>query len=230
MCDGDGLLWYFALSMDMLLDTGFTIRPYDECNEFFERNLTADDEAYSRLGANLMLFRVRHKVQDVTSTCNIMDRSVEMTLNGIFTGLRVMETLTLQFANALENKNSNLVLLLQEKTHKLIKELSTALKVVKCFDERFVLHRTHFAIVGKFNTKHLKSLEKLLAVALKNKNFCSLDIIQHTLRLWRRELSPEQENFWLKISIKERALHLLEVQFDDRVFPFSLPLTPSASL
>jgi hypothetical protein len=223
--------------MDMLLDTSFTILSYADCEEFFlgKPSWFADrvmSKSCNRLVANIMLWRVRHQIYDDTTfwISKLTDkRATEPSMSSVFTGLRIMEILTLHLAHALDKRDSTGVTLFKDKLRRQTKKLSAEMRVVKCFYERFVLHQVHSAMVEEYNTKHLKTLEKLLGVALRNKNFCSHDIIKHTLRCWRLEVSPEVKSFWVRHSVKENPLDLFKVPFHERVFPYSLPIARSGN-
>lgn len=59
--DRTGLTWYYALCLDVLLDTSFTIAPFNACMEFYMENIEIlscleDSFAISRFYANMWLW------------------------------------------------------------------------------------------------------------------------------------------------------------------------------
>lgn len=234
MKDKNGLIWYYALSMDMLLDTSYTVETYETCEQYFFKEVTSfhqdgDKDAKSRFFANLLLFSTRHGVYEMTQIwfqnleqCYQLDHFGS--LNSVFTGLRVMETFTLQISLAIEHRNMVQFMHYDRETEKLIKIIKSAIKLSNCFVERFELHQLHFSLVKNFDRKKLKSLEQLEESAVKQLDFLALDQIKHARRTWSNDSSPGQCSFWLDHSTSESSIDLHRVDFAHRVFPFSLPI------
>lgn len=240
MNDRNGLIWYYALSMDMLLDTSLTVETYEACDKFFLNEITTfhkdgEPEAKSRFFANLLLWCVRHKVDEMAQIwqehLNTMHYKLESrsSLNSTFTGLRIMEALTLQLSFVIEDRNMDLFEYYDEELKGLIKLMNSKSRISNCFSERFELHRIHLKLVKKFDANHFKKLNKLMDQALKKKNNCSYDIIKHNQRSWTCQLPAEAQNFWMKHSTASNRLNLCMMVFPDRIFPYSLPIPKSGN-
>lgn len=238
--DKNGQIWYHALCMDVLLDTSLTIESYEECDLFHTREIATFDkeghlEARARFFANLLLWSVRHSFHGIAriwrqhlADCFSLEPC--SSINNTFTGLRLVEALTIQLGFAVEDKNLHLFSHLNKELIDLMKVLESALKITKCFTERFELHKLHHQQVMKFEVKRMKKLDNLLGLSIENQNFYSLDLIQHTKRSWNHLMSSEQENFWIDHSTNERSLSLKKAFYFDRVFPYSLPIPMSGNL
>lgn len=239
MSDKNGLIWYYALSLDMLLDTGFTVETYETCEQYFFKEVTnfhqdGEKEAKSRFFANLLLFSARHGVYEMTQVwfqnleqCYQLDHYGS--LNSLFTGLRVMETFTLQVSFAIEHRNMVQFMHYDRELEKLVKILKSAIKISNCFVERFKLHQLHFSLVKDFDQKKLKCLKLLQKRAVKQLDYLALDHIKHAHRSWSNDLSPAHHNFWLNHSTSGSSIDLHQVEYAHRVFPFSLPIPKSES-
>lgn len=235
----NGILWYHALGMDMLLDTSFTIVPYMTCHHYFlnERTTIHKDgtsESLARFFANLLLWCIRHDIHELAQMWmkNLaMCFAIEphCSINNTFTGLRVLEAHTIQLAFAIKDRNIDKFQHFNNEIKQFLKMMKLALKTSNCFGDRFELHKLHFELVKRFSEKRLKKLDKLLSMALKNKNYCAYDIIRHTQRSWKCELTLKMQEFWISSSSKENAVNLNKFVFVDRILPYSLPIPRSGN-
>lgn len=233
-----GLIWYHALCMDLLIDTSFSIVSYEACYQFYMDEITtftkdSDVEARSRFYANLWLWNVRQKDfmtsrfwMEKLSAC--FELETKSSMNNVFTGLRVMEALSLQLEFAIEHGNTGLSLDCHKRELKaLIKKLGGAIKINSCFVERFALLKLYSELIIKFDGRKVKKLDNLMGMALKNRNYLLFDIIKHTQRSWRNELSSVNQNFWHIHNFVDNSVNISDFPFIDRIFPFSLPLAKS---
>lgn len=233
----NGLVWYYALGLDLLMETSFTAVSYKECDLFFLKHLTtfhkvSSSEAQSRFFANMLLWSARHGIYEMVQvwTENLLlsfDIDREKSINQTFTGLRVMEALTLQLVYAIDHRDSTLYAYFNGEVKKIEKRLSVAVEVSKCFKERLELHRIHFKLVKKIDRNSLHKLERLKETSIKNQNFTTFTIINHSQGVWRREYPIEIEKFWINHSTDENPINLIDITLPERIFPFSLPLPQS---
>lgn len=237
--DKNGIIWYHALSMDMMMDTSLTIVSYDTCEQYYLNEVTTfhkdgTPESLARFFSNLLLWSIRHRIHEIAQVWmkNLaLCFSIEpkSSINNTFTGLRVMEAFTIQLLIADKNRNLDLFQYFNNEMKKIIIMMSLPLKNSKCFVERYELHRIHFDIVKKFKEKRLKELDEILNMALTNKNYCAYDIIKHTQRSWKCELPTNIQDFWINHTSKENEINLSKCSYNDRIFPFSLPIPRSGS-
>lgn len=180
----------------------------------------------------MLLWSVRHEIYEMTQVWSenfLLSFEIDRnhSVNQTFTGLRVMEALTLQLVHAINDRDSTLFAHFTDEVNKIDKRLSKAVKVSKCFKERFELHRMHFKLVNKFDIKLLKKLDKLKKTAIKSQNFTTFYLLNHMGKVWRGELPAKIEKFWNNHSTKENSLNLQDISLPVRIFPFSLPLPKS---
>lgn len=226
-----GLIWYHALCMDMLLDTNYTIVTYEDCDKFYLSSILTVDksaypEAHSRFFVNLCLWNFRHGFDKIAQALKdeLLALHLSSSINDTFTGLRVMEALTLQLARAIESYDLNLMMKLDDALQRVIKSMASSLKTTKFNTERFKLHRLHFQLVENFDESRFSQLEKLKVKALKNRNFYAVDLITHTLNFWQNKLSENIKNFWLHHSTTDNPLKLSQISTVNQIFPFSLSI------
>lgn len=237
--DMNGLVWYHALCMDLLLDTCYSIKSYDECAQFYNDELVhfqdeGRTEATSRFLANLSLWCARHENHEASqtwirnlSTCFSLEPKSSM--NNMFTGLRVIEGLSLQLVFAIEGRSAVLTRQHDEELQKVVHAMRLTLKVCSRFEERFELHLTHLSLIKNCESDQLKKLAKLSEKAIKSQDYYACDLIKHNLRSWRSELPPAIKHFWAKHSKADDALELTQITYSDRVFPYSLPIPTSGN-
>jgi hypothetical protein len=233
MNDKNGLIWYHALSMDLLLDSSFTLESYKNCYEFYKNEISlfsvANTEEKSRFFANLWLWSVRHKIHEmsemwmnlaITSFSFDPNHSIENT----FTGLRIIEALTLQMVISIDDNDMRLVENYKHQMIKFKKSMKLPIKTTKCFQNHFEFQEIHLQLATNQQENFSKVLDKLASKALKNQKFHLYDLIKHNQRHWKCDLTPAMRNFWINHSNDDNELTLshLNNQTSDRIFPFSL--------
>lgn len=73
--DLTGLTWYYALSMDILLDTSLTVASYNQCKQFYLEHIELlswlpDNRAIARFYANMWLWYVNEfRIIDLIGKC-----------------------------------------------------------------------------------------------------------------------------------------------------------------
>ena len=238
--DKNGLIWYHALCLDFILDTSLTIIPYDACDQFyFNEKLSfwkeGCPEALSRFFANLLLWNIRHGIHEMANVWmeklkSAFSTGVESSFNSTFTGLRVMEALTIQLSNSITDRNLTLFEHYDKEINLISKVMKSALKCSNCFIERYELHKIHFELVKKFDERHLSRLDKLMDMAIENQNHCAYDIIKHSKRAWKNELRSELHYFWINYSTQQNQINFNTFSYsNDRIFPFSLVIPKSGN-
>ncbi|CRK95608.1 CLUMA_CG009067, isoform A [Clunio marinus] len=234
--DKNGLTWYHALCLDMLLDTGFTIITYDSCNEFYINEMTSIDkitstESRARFFGNLLLYSVRQKAFEKAQTwmgklqlCFFLEPYGFF--NDSFTSLRIMESFTLCLVHAKEH-NLTKISYYETELLSMAASMKNAFKKCWCFKERFKLQKVYLELTNENSERNLDKLENILKLALNNKNFLSYDIIKHNQRFWTFNLPPKLQTFWIDNSTSEKALYLSNYPHNSHIFPFSLSISES---
>lgn len=230
--DENGLIWYYALAMDLLLDTCHSIITYEECFNFYLELVTSshyndkNQEAVSRFIANFWLWSIRNDMRERSE--RLMEGlrarfklSTHSTVNDAFTGIRVLEALTLQYLTAIKTKNTAS----QSSLHSLIVRYLNILKYYvklseQCFHERLHLHELHFEMINGEISANLfvRRLNKLMEKSLTKKNHFVFNYIRCLLKrnLWRCD--EGQKNSWIEFNLSSSELKPQQIIY------FLLPL------
>lgn len=210
--DENCLIWYFALAMDLLLDTCHSIITYEECFNFYLELITSshyidkNQEAVSRFIANFWLWNIRNDMRERSERLMEGMRGrfiLSAHINDVFTSIRVLEALTLQYLVATETKN----IASQSSLHRLIVSYLNILKYYvklskRCFHERLLLHELHFEMINQEVSPNLfmTRLKKLMSKSLMKKDHFTFNYIR---QLKHNLLSCEEskKNYWLKYNL-----------------------------
>lgn len=134
-----------------------------------------------------------------------------------------METLNLQMIRSIDNSNVNSFNYFENEMKKIVKTMDILVKVTKCLQVRYQLHITHYHHLMKTEDKNIEKLIKLKERALKMNDFCTYDILLHTIQLWECNLSNYDKTQW-----QDNGRSTNDVFYsDDRIYPFSLQIPKS---
>lgn len=233
--DKNGLIWYHAMCLDFLLDTTMTILPFQSCCEFFVAEMTEEptksrQEACARFYANCLLWNMRHGCHVAAKfwqrkLMKIFEVNKVDSITGTYTGLRLLESLTLEVASFISTRKITELRNVENELKFVSKLVTAGVKNSNLFAERLKLHRLHLKMVKTYNMKNLAKLEKLEESAIKSKDFLALGIIKFTQLAWNKKLSENVRNYWINHSTNHAAISVDQLSASDRVFTFSLPLT-----
>lgn len=186
--DLTGLTWYYAMCLDVLLDTGVTIRSFIECrtfytNKFDQLPLQGDNEAIARLYANLCLFCARTNRWHFTSIFKStkFESSKHKTCVNILTDLRVLETKILNIMRMIETRNMDGVKRLKDEIRLLEGNIKEALKISKFYTARFNLLDTYFYQIVSFSEENVSFMEEIKRISLETGSFIVHDMAHHNL-------------------------------------------------
>lgn len=223
--DENCLIWYYALSMDLLLDTCHSLITYEECFNFYLELVTSshyndkNQEAVSRFIANFWLWSIRNDMRERSERLMEGMRarfklSIHSTVNDVFTGIRVLEALTLQY---LKTKNTAS----QSSLHSMIICYLNILKNYvklseRCFHERLLLHELHFEMINQEISANLFTtrLNKLMTKSLMKKNYFTFNYI----RFLKRNIWSCIKNHWIEYNLKSSEMNSQQIIY------FLLPL------
>lgn len=228
--DQNGLIWYYALAMDLLLDTCHSIITFEECFNFYLELVTSsyyidkNREAVSRFIANFWLWSIRNDMRERSERLMEGLRTrfkldAHSTINDVFTGIRMVEAQTLQYMNAIKTKN----IASQSSLHSQIERYLNILKYnvkssSRCFNERLLLHELHFDMINRKVSSNLLDLRMntLMEKSLKKKKNFTFNYIRYLkLNLWGRK--EMKKNYWMEFNMKS-------LDFDQQIVYFILPI------
>jgi hypothetical protein len=222
--DENGLIWYYTLAMDLLLDTCHSIITYEECFNFYLELVTSshyidkNQEAVSRFIANFWLWNIRNDMRERSE--RLMEGlrarfklSTHSTINDFFTGLRVLEALMLQYLVAVKTKNTTS----QSSLHGLIVQYLNILKYYvklskRCFHERLLLYELHFEMINQEISMNLFTtrINLLMAKSFVKKNYFTFNYIRYLkLNILRRD--EIRTDYWLACNLKSSEMNLQKI-------------------
>lgn len=215
----NGLIWYYALAMDLLLDTCHSIITYEECYKFYLELVTSshfvdkNQEAVSRFIANFWLWSIRNDMRERSE--RLMEGlrarfrlSAHSSINDVFTGIRVVEALSLHYLNARNMKS----ITSQSSLNKLIARYLNTLKFTvkssrQCFHERLLLHELHFEMINQEVSRKLfvTRMNTLKARSLMKRDHFTFNYIRYLKFNLCRNGGGSMRNHWIEFNMKSSA-------------------------
>lgn len=146
--DSSGKAWYYAIAIDILLDTSCCIATYKQCENFYLKNSEAlgyqrDAYAVTRLYADLWLWCVRYGAWEIADTwMNKLQEVFVLTphdsMINVHTAIRVLEGLILTLVNKIEARSILAIVRLQSEIEDLCEKIENALQISKCHEVKLV--------------------------------------------------------------------------------------------
>lgn len=204
----NGLIWYYAMAMDLILDTCHGIITYEECLNFYfaqistEHNLNG--EAVRRFIANLWLWSIRN---DMRERCErLMEKlharfelKAQSSINDTFTGLRVIEALSIHYQKEKTlSFKSSLGIMIEQYLNILKYGVNTS---KRCFISRLLLHELHFEMMNKKFPENyfIARLSKLEAKSLAMEDHFTFNYIRFLkFNLYK----SDGKNWWIEFNLK----------------------------
>ncbi|XP_055544370.1 adenylate cyclase type 10-like isoform X2 [Wyeomyia smithii] len=245
--------WYYAIAMDILLDTSCCIETYKSCVSFFLKNREAlgyqpDACCVTRLYADLWLWCVRYEAWEAADAW--MDKFREVfvltahdSLINVHTAIRVLEGFILTLVSKVETRDILAIVRLQEDIEKLIESIGDALVISRCHEAKYKLLKIYYHQVIEPRSDVLRKLTSLRKLAFARNDHLCAEKILHTIQYWSCGLSPKIETFWLDhcsvdsvpsaleqettdgpISVECRYNYINCILNYERIYPYSLPL------
>ncbi|XP_035907479.1 adenylate cyclase type 10-like isoform X1 [Anopheles stephensi] len=204
-----GHIWYYAICLDVLLDTSCCIESYRRCENFYFKNRESflaqrNSFASARLFANLWLWCVRYGAWVAADNWLVLLRenfvlSMHDSTININTAIRIVEGMVLTLIYHIEARNTAQIRRVRAGIETLLASIEQALSINRNHVARFELMRIYYRQV--VDPAGGGNVRRQLAAAAKraqsrNDHLCH-DHIQHTAKFWNRELPPALETFWL---------------------------------
>lgn len=134
-----------------------------------------------------------------------------------------MESLNLQMIRSIDTRNVNSFKYFENEMKQIMKTMKVLVDATNCLQARYQLHVTHFYHLKKVDNKNIKKLIELKKLALKINDFCTYDILLHTIQLWKCKLPNYAKTQW-----QEQGRNINDIFYsDDRIYPFSLEIPKS---
>ncbi|XP_058447696.1 adenylate cyclase type 10-like [Malaya genurostris] len=250
--DSSGRAWYYAIALDILLDSSCCIETYKNCESFILKNSEAigyqrDTYAATRLYADLWLWCVRYGAWETADTwMNKLQEAFVLTphdsMINVHTAIRVIEGLILTLVSKVEARSILAIVRLQGEIGKLMENIEDALDISKCHEAKYRLLKVYYQEVIQPSKNTMNKLTKLRKLAISRNDHLCAEKILHTMQYWRCELSPKIESFWMdhcssvnvsmendtrddeSTSTEHRYNYTNCILNYERIYPYSLPL------
>ncbi|XP_053691913.1 adenylate cyclase type 10-like [Sabethes cyaneus] len=246
--------WYYAIAMDILLDTSCCIETYKSCESFFLKNREAlgyqpDACCVTRLYADLWLWCVRYEAWEAADAW--MDKLQEVfvltahdSMINVHTAIRVLEGFILTLVSKVEARDILAIVRLQAEIEKLIANIEDALDISRCHEAKYKLLKIYYKEVIQPKNQVSQKLTSLRKLAFSRNDYLCAEKILHTMQFWRCGLPTRIETFWLdhcsidsslseqdgettadETSSSERRYNYVNCILNyERIYPYSLPL------
>lgn len=206
--DDSAMCWYYTLSLNLSLETGYVLVTYKQCEKFYHDENDAlicnrDPDSERSFYASMWLWCVRTSEWEAMTIWENKIRSVfdMISHNSMQNGnnaVRIMEGLITKLVIAMESKDFYEVI----KTKKIIKVLHNAIKKnikkSKSLQERYYMVMAYLRRVEFNDKKALKMMSKCKKMCIKNQSLVTAKICEHQIQYWKKTLSPVLYDLWLK--------------------------------
>lgn len=192
--DRSGLIWFYALCLDIHLDTGYSIISYKNCLKFHTDELESnkhfinDLNSIRRFYANLLLICVRRENWESgkfwENEFNEFFALLPEDLNvNVLTALRALEGKLLEFIYAIESRSLYMIISLQKRIENLIKGIRSCRTMDSSLRIHFTMLRIYYKQIRKFNEGNISKMIKLLKRAKAHSFLLYKDILTHNIRV-----------------------------------------------
>ncbi|XP_055594686.1 adenylate cyclase type 10-like [Uranotaenia lowii] len=204
--DDAGKAWYYAIAMDIMLDTSCCIESYKSCESFVLENCEAlgyqkDAYAVNRLYADLWLWCVRNGAWETADTwMNKLQAVFVLTphdsMINVHTSVRLMEGLNLCLVNKIESRSVIAIAKLKTAILKISENIENALQISKCHEAKYRFQKMFYKHITHAKPKNLETMEKISKYAVSRNDLLCGEKVLHNVMHWRCELSPMIDSFW----------------------------------
>lgn len=192
--DRSGLIWFYALCLEIHLDTGYSITSYKNCLKFYTDELESnkhfinDLNSIRRFYANLFLFCVRRgnwesgKTWENEFNDNFISLPEDLDVN-VLTALRALEGKLLKLVLAMETRDLFLVVSLEKDIKKLIEGIKISRTISSSLRIHFAMLKIYYKQIKKFKKRNILKMKKLVQIAKAYNFIVYEDILTNNIRV-----------------------------------------------
>lgn len=231
--DNSAMCWYYALCLDMALDTGYAIETYTESTEFYTdecESLLCSRDPDSELAfySAMWLWCIRISEWEAMSTWERKIRQ-KFDLNS-YQGIantksmiKVLEGFISKLALAVQSKDFAEI----HRSKQIIKVLKNAIaksvKRVQCERMRFSMMLAYLKKVKRKDNEAIKLMHKCRDLCIQNQHKSMLMICDHQIQYWKGTLPPKMVDFWTKIFSSNKKAYFRPSVTDVICYTLRLP-------
>ncbi|XP_024946802.1 adenylate cyclase type 10 [Cephus cinctus] len=232
--DKSGRTWYYALCVDIQLETGLTILPYRKCEQYYQEqgqtmiNLR-DPESEKRYFTCMWLWCIRTEHLEAaivwkTEMINACNVASEFSIATSFTATKRLEGLIISYVHKINSRNIKAIGHLIVEIKKQFKVINKIIKVIKIIYPRYNLLKAYYHMVHSRKKLGMKYLQRSKTLAIKMENIMIYEWASHCEKVWTGAINSIQCDMWKENVTKEKIVGWHEIDTRSNVVPYSLPL------
>ncbi|CAK9807130.1 Adenylate cyclase type 10 [Anthophora plagiata] len=233
--DKSGRTWYYALCIDVQLDTGLMILSFEACEQYFLREgeqmiSQQDPEAERRYFTSMWLWCIRTSQWEAAKVWK--GRNVENSpfmdehiVAATITALKKLEGLLILYVHKINSRNTNVSVTIAE-VKSTFKDVKKITKIVRIVMPRYMLLRAYYWMIRSQKSRAMKRLKKLKKICLKMENKLIYTWVLHCEKAWSGGISPVQLDMWRDMSDTNMLKKWDEINVNNSkmiVYTFPLP-------
>ncbi|XP_061721074.1 uncharacterized protein LOC133527896 [Cydia pomonella] len=226
--------WYYTYSLMILIETGYCVESYQECESFYMQHgdtilaFKSKDAAWDYFGC-MWLITVRvcawetsvlweKKVKEIMATEN---KQIEYKIN---LQLILLEGWLIMLVREIDAMNENQITIIKETIKNMFEMLSKYCPRAPIYQPRYFLLLAYFNFI-RGNKFHARSyLEKTFELAKELAEGTILIWAEHTRQHWMGTLDPELEDYWVEHIEPDNLLDYRNFNKNVGFVPYTLPL------
>ncbi|XP_063366870.1 adenylate cyclase type 10-like [Cydia amplana] len=231
--------WYYTYSLMILLETGYCVESYQECERFYMQHgdtilaFKSKDAAWDYFGC-MWLITVRvcawetsvlweKKVKEMMSTDN---KQIEYKIH---LQLILLEGWLIMLVREIDAMNESQITIIKETIKNMFDMLSKSCRRTPIYQPRYFLLLAYFNCIRGNKYRARSYLEKTFELAKELAEGTILIWAEHTRQHWSGTLDPELEDYWVEHIEPDNLLDYRNFNKNVGFVPFTLPL-PKALL
>ncbi|XP_063626701.1 adenylate cyclase type 10-like isoform X1 [Cydia splendana] len=231
--------WYYTYSLMILIETGYCVESYQQCERFYMQHgdtilaFKSKDAAWDYFGC-MWLITVRvcawetsvlweKKVKEIMSTEN---KQIEYKIH---LQLILLEGWLIMLVREIDAMNESQITIIKETIKNMFGTMSKSCRRAPIYQPRYFLLLAYFNIIRGNKFRARSHLEKTFELAKELAEGTILIWAEHTRQHWTGTLDPELEDYWVQHIEPDNLLGYRNFNKNLGFVPFTLPL-PKALL
>ncbi|KAL2712439.1 adenylate cyclase type 10-like, partial [Vespula squamosa] len=203
--DKSGRTWYFAACVDVQLDIGLMVLPYQECERYYlkegEHLSLRGSEAERRYFTSMWLWCIRNKEWEASKVWLKKKvekkRADEDLVAATLTDLKELEGMLISYVYYVSNYDIKAIDIMTQ-IEASLKNIKSLTRIVEIVIPRYILMKAYYFMVRGYKKMAIKILQKATKISDKMNNKLIYGWAMHCKQAWEGKLSPLQQDMWLQ--------------------------------
>ncbi|KOX77894.1 Adenylate cyclase type 10 [Melipona quadrifasciata] len=224
--DYTAITWYYALCMELLLDTAMILETYEACHDFYARTYKSrihalrDPESVVRLKNSLVIWQLRMNVKVTDKLVrDIDDYLVDVTYDNfarIYNCVKILECYLLIIHRGINIRRTNDMFNRSRNIKTIIKSLHNASSYAPFIKPFLYLLQSYMEIVHGRKILSRMNLKKSRKFATAQGNKLVLALLEQNKRTWEESKYNNMAEYWVEnvgvaLGIEWQEIHSLSV-------------------